>query len=74
MTTTRAKFICNSVTIRAHGGREVALGVVYAGSDENNRFAKATPSGTLTMQVDNPGAACQFEPGKSYYVDFTRVD
>lgn len=40
---------------------------------EQARFAKATPSGQLRMQVDNPGAIEQFELGQAYYLDFTPV-
>ncbi|MER5912308.1 hypothetical protein ABT124_17890 [Streptomyces sp. NPDC001982] len=39
---------------------------------EDQRYAQATPSGQLTIAVDNP--AVVFEPGKSYYLDFTPVD
>lgn len=39
---------------------------------EDQRYAKATPSGSLTIAVDNP--AVTFEPGKSYYLDFTPAD
>lgn len=40
---------------------------------EDQRFTKATPSGSITMQVDNPAALEQFKLGESYYVDFTPV-
>lgn len=40
---------------------------------EDERFQKATPSGSIEMQVDNPEALKQLEIGKSYYVDFTQV-
>ena len=43
------------------------------GRPEDQRFSKATPSGSLRMQVDNPAALEQFEPGKAYYLDFTPV-
>lgn len=39
--------------------------------EEHARFAKATPSGKLEMQVDNPAAAEQFKIGEFYYLDFT---
>lgn len=39
---------------------------------EDQRYAQATPSGTLQIQVDNP--AVSFEPGKDYYLDFTPVE
>ena len=42
-------------------------------SDENVRFTKATPWGTISLGIDNPAAREQFEVGKEYYVDFTPV-
>ncbi len=41
------------------------------GSDEDNNFAKWSPSATLTMQVHNPALWGQFKPGDTFYVDFT---
>ena len=38
---------------------------------EDVRYAKASPSGELRIQVDNP--AVSFTPGRSYYLDFTEV-
>jgi len=38
---------------------------------EDQRFTKATPSGQITMQVDNPAALEQLKLGEFYYVDFT---
>ena len=40
-------------------------------SKENSSFAKATPSGELIFQVDNPAVHGFFEPGKAYYLDIT---
>lgn len=40
---------------------------------EDQRFAKATPTGSLEMQVDNPAALEQFALGGDYYLDFTPV-
>ena len=74
--TTRAKFKCQSVATDEYGAN-VKLNVVYEGTkkdDENYGFTKATPSGEITMRVDNPAAAIQFKPGKQYYVDFTEAD
>jgi hypothetical protein len=69
----RAKFHCDSET--NYGGRtwrEYKFSAVCADEvDENQRFHKATPNGSLTITVDNPGVV--FEPGKSYYLDFTEV-
>lgn len=41
---------------------------------EHKRFQKATPSGHIELNVDNPDAIVHFEPGKHYYVDFSPVD
>jgi hypothetical protein len=70
---TRAKFRCDSVTDFGGGSREVKLSVVYdpTGNGENAGFTKATPVGNMTMRIDNPAAAVQFEPSKMYYVDIS---
>lgn len=70
--TTRAKFQCLSVT--DHGwNKTIKLQVVYSRKEgeENYDFTKATPNGTIEMQIDNPHAAVQFVPQRLYYVDFT---
>lgn len=38
---------------------------------DDQRFQKATPSGFIDLQIDNPAALAQFELNKCYYVDFT---
>lgn len=40
---------------------------------EDQRFQKATPSGELWMQLDNPEALKFFQEHKSFYIDFTPV-
>jgi hypothetical protein len=40
---------------------------------EDQRFQKATPSGSAKFQIDNPGALEQFVAGQSYYLDFSPV-
>ncbi|HLP66756.1 MAG TPA: hypothetical protein VK181_04480 [Rhizobium sp.] len=69
--TVRAKFMCSGKE-----GTTIFLHTVYSEDiqSEDGRFTKATPWGELRMNVDNPNAAIQFEPGKSYYLDFTPVD
>lgn len=71
MARTRAKFRCHWV--QDHGDNKlVQLGVAYSKvqGTEDADFTKATPSGSITMQIDNPAAAVQFRPGAFYYVDF----
>lgn len=67
----RAKFRC-----MGSEGTTFFFQTVYSEEiqSEDSRFTKATPWGELRMTVDNPNAAIQFEPGKSYYVDFTPAE
>jgi hypothetical protein len=41
------------------------------GSDEDNTYAKFSPSASLSLTVCNPALIGQFEVGEKYYVDFT---
>ncbi|WPE19945.1 hypothetical protein [Shinella zoogloeoides] len=67
----RAKFTCTGKE-----GNTVFLQSVYSEDvqSEDGRFTTATPWGELRMNVDNPSAAIQFQPGRSYYLDFTPAD
>jgi hypothetical protein len=70
----RAKFRCTSVKFTGDPenpatSRTYELNAVYdQRTAENERFAKATPFGTMTIQVDNPAASLQV--GEEYYLDF----
>jgi len=66
----RAKFKVNSVKNYEHGAAEVMMEPISSGSEENKHFWKYTPSGTLSMWIDNPDAVKQFVPGQEYYLDF----
>lgn len=44
------------------------------GSDEDNTFAKWSPSAMLTIDVRNPALWGKFKPGDKFYVDFTPAD
>lgn len=75
----RAKFRCNTETHKKWGPtdeqvtRSYEFTAVYdTETPEDQRFAKATPSGSLTIQVDNPDVS--FEPGKAYYLDITPAE
>lgn len=75
----RAKFQVTSVKAKAFARnpntKEITLTPQYDTSiPEDRRFAQATPSGTFTMQVDNPAAAEQLELGKFFYIDLTPVE
>lgn len=72
----RAKMRVTEVTKTEHGSERVRLSAVYtdAKNAEDNTYAKATPSASVEIQVDNEAAHGAFVPGKKYYVDFTPVE
>lgn len=49
---------------------------VYGGSSnaEDNTYASATPSGSITLQVTNKALHGKLKPGQKYYVDFTPIE
>jgi hypothetical protein len=65
----RAKF---QVTKSDNG--EIQMLPVYSGSEENKQFFAATPGGSVSMFCTNPGVTKFFEPGKAYYIDFTKAE
>lgn len=79
MSTMRAKMKVTSVT-KFGGCEQLKMNAVcksrYSddGSDENNTFAKFTPSAELTITIANPALFGKFEPEQQFYVDFTLVD
>lgn len=71
----RAKFRVSEVTMYNETYGKVKLQAVHeTDTPENQRFTKATPSGTIEMYIDNPPALKQFKPSKSFYVDFTPAE
>lgn len=44
------------------------------GSDEDNTYAKYSPSATLKITVANPALFGKFAPGDKFYVDFTKAE
>ena len=40
------------------------------GRDENNTYARYTPSAEFKMTINNPALLGKFEIGAEYYVDF----
>lgn len=44
------------------------------GSDENNTFAKFSPSGSFALSVRNPALLGAIKQGDTFYVDFTKVE
>ena len=73
--TVRAKFTLSAITHNAGGGKTYKFFPVHDNSTpENARFTKYTPSGELTMLVDNPAVEGSFVLGKEYYVDFSPAE
>jgi hypothetical protein len=76
----RAKMKCFAVDRLLSGDSservaEIRLFPVYDdGNPENATWSKYTPSGDVRLVVTNPAAIDAFEPGKSYFVDFTLAD
>lgn len=74
----RTKFDCTGVTKSIHWQRNedgtnrfhysASFNVVHQGSEENKKFYAATPTGSINVSTY---AEDVFEPGKSYYVEFT---
>lgn len=63
------------VQMRAVGGSKVNKdGYPSDGSDEDNTYAKFSPSADFRLYVANPVLFGQFKPGQKYYVDLTLAD
>lgn len=43
------------------------------GSDEDNTYAKFSPSAVLEISITNPALIGKLNPGEFYYVDFSPV-
>lgn len=83
--TVRAKFKVDAKE-ETWNGQEIMVTVkmtpVYPKADgsrpenehENRTFWKYTPGGDLRLMTINKTAADQFELGKEYYLDFTKVE
>lgn len=75
----RAKMKINHIDRRHEGQETLYLNPVAAGrypedgSDENNTFAKFSPSGMLSLTVANPALLGKFSEGEEYYLDFTKA-
>lgn len=80
MSVMRAKMVVASVTQHA-GGETLKMSAVAKngsypedGSDEDNTFAKFSPSASLEIYIANPALAGKFKPGQKFYVDFTEAN
>ena len=81
----RAKFQISNVTpavpspgsagIEVVNFHAVAKSEAYPadGSDEDNTFAKWSPSASCEIHIANPALHGVYKPGQKFYVDFTPV-
>lgn len=44
------------------------------GSDEDNSYAKWSPSGSLELTIVNPALSNKIKEGDVFYVDFSKVE
>jgi hypothetical protein len=74
--TARCKFQVEEVTHWTGDRRKVKLAARYDQplSQEDRAFQKATPTGDMTIQIDNPNVFDVFVPGRYVYIDVTPVD
>jgi hypothetical protein len=81
--TVRAKFTVSEIVEKTYGTEKynstqktIILTAQYDPKiiAEDVSFQKATPSGRMEMQIDNPVAIERMPLGKTFYVDFTPVD
>lgn len=69
---TRCKMRLNAVVAQQWGGVKAIFNCEYdTETEEDRRFAKATPTGLAEFAIDNPAAIEQLVIGKSYYFDIT---
>jgi len=86
MKTMRAKLVINDMNNFVDDQKNVvglslsfravcrAEGYPEDGTDENNTFAKWTPTANLNMSITNPALFDSFAIGQEYYVDFTEAN
>jgi hypothetical protein len=76
----RAKFFIESITqhstVEVLKMRAVPKSSAYPedGSDEDNTYARFSPSASLESTLANPALIGKFKVGEKYYVDFTPTE
>jgi len=75
----RAKMVVTRVDDFGGGQQRLFLQAVAKnsypedGTDENNTFAKWTPTAALELLITNPALTNRFAAGQEFYLDFTAV-
>ena len=44
------------------------------GADEDNTYARFSPSASLEITITNPALLGRFRPGQKFYVEFTEAE
>ena len=78
MATSRALFQVNDVLVRQDDDGNTTSQIVKLNpsyeTGVNKEFFQATPTGSLEMTINNPGAFDFFKRGKKYWLDFTPAE
>lgn len=79
MTTMRAKFQLNRIesfpaSERLYFNAVAAKAYPSDGSDEDNTYAKFSPTAECSISITNPALVGKFKAGEKYYVDFTQAE
>jgi hypothetical protein len=81
----RAKMLVKNVKITRNDANEVTSEELFMmpvgprgsyppdGSDENNSYARWSPSGDLRLVVANPALFGKIQEGQEFYLDFTAI-
>lgn len=67
--TMRAKFKVTSVK-KTDDNCEIYLNAVVGGSEENDKFFKYTPAGSISLAIVNPDLIDNFSIDQEFYIDF----
>ncbi len=71
----RAKFLVHSVTKHSDGAESIEAHATSGRTGTANaQWAKMTPSGKLTMHINNPDAHGKIKPGKHYFLDISEAE
>lgn len=77
MSDTRAKFVVDSITHRKDGDdevRDIEMQAVTGGGEENDKFFKYTPGGSLRLSTINEGALAGLKAGQECFIDISPID
>lgn len=68
------KHTAEEVQMHAVSGSKVNNGYPEDGSDEDNTYARFSPSADFRLLIANPVLFGQFKPEQKYYIDMTLAE